>query len=120
VITLFPTPNPNAHPNNHTTGPDGNLWFTEDHAVGRITPDGTITEFPVSTNLYVWDIVSLPTSSLVVTEVGPSQLGRVSLTGGVRDYGAPMAAAPYMLALGPQGRLWMTQGGSGDLAILTP
>jgi streptogramin lyase len=32
-----------------TTGPDGNLWFTHlaDHAVAQITPDGTVTEFPV-------------------------------------------------------------------------
>jgi streptogramin lyase len=32
-----------------TTGPDGNLWFTHvaDHAVVQITPDGTVTEFPL-------------------------------------------------------------------------
>src|SRR5262245_31930788 len=32
-----------------TTGPDGNLWFTEVCAsqIGRITPDGIVTEFPL-------------------------------------------------------------------------
>jgi virginiamycin B lyase len=117
VITLFPTPRFD-HPHNIAAGPDGNMWFTEDDAVGRITPDGAITEYPVSTNWYVWDIVSLPPSSLVVTEPGTSELGRVSLTGGVHEYGAPMAASPWALALGPQGRLWVQQS-SGDLAILT-
>ena len=30
-------------------GPDGNLWFTESDrgTIGRITPSGTITEFPL-------------------------------------------------------------------------
>ena len=30
-----------------TTGPDGNLWFTEEstNAVGRITPGAVVTEF---------------------------------------------------------------------------
>ena len=34
-----------------TTGPDGNLWFTEFGAgkIGRITPSGSITEFPIPT-----------------------------------------------------------------------
>ena len=30
-----------------TAGPDGNLWFTGSSAIGRITPSGTITLFPV-------------------------------------------------------------------------
>ena len=33
------------------TGPDGNLWFAEykGNAIGRVTPQGTVTEFPVPT-----------------------------------------------------------------------
>jgi streptogramin lyase len=32
-----------------TAGPDGNLWFTEERGnqIGRITPAGTVTEFPI-------------------------------------------------------------------------
>ena len=28
-------------------GPDGNLWFPEGGAIGRITPSGAVTEFPL-------------------------------------------------------------------------
>lgn len=35
-----------AGPLEITRGPDGNLWFTESCGVGRITTDGTVTEFP--------------------------------------------------------------------------
>jgi virginiamycin B lyase len=54
-ITQFPLSNPNTGPIGITTGPDGNLSFTEDPIndnasgahIGRITPSGQITEFPV-------------------------------------------------------------------------
>ena len=34
-----------------TAGPDGNLWFTEQYrnTIGRMTPAGVVTEFPVPT-----------------------------------------------------------------------
>lgn len=40
-----------SQPTGITAGPDGNLWFTESRGnkIGRITPDGTITEFQVPT-----------------------------------------------------------------------
>ena len=45
------SPRPAASPSGITTGPDGNIWFTERH--GRqdrgITPAGAITEFPLPT-----------------------------------------------------------------------
>ncbi len=48
-VTFFPLPNGGTRPYTIVTGPDGNLWFTESSrdAIGRITPDGTITEFPL-------------------------------------------------------------------------
>lgn len=37
-----------AGPYGVSAGPDGGLWFTVDKApIGRITPDGDITEFPL-------------------------------------------------------------------------
>jgi virginiamycin B lyase len=47
-----------------TTGPDGNLWFTEfsNNKIGRITPSGTVTEFSgISTGgLFYADIAAGP------------------------------------------------------------
>ena len=42
---------PGSRPFLITAGPDDNLWFTEfrGNNIGRITPGGVITEFPLST-----------------------------------------------------------------------
>jgi len=50
-----------AHPTAIAAGPDGNLWFTErlGNRIGRITPEGTITEFPIPT------AASSPTNGIV-------------------------------------------------------
>ncbi len=43
----FALPTPNAGPDGIILGPDGNVWFSESEVsrIGRITPDGRITEF---------------------------------------------------------------------------
>ena len=48
-IGLFAVPTPNSVPVWITAGPDGNMWFTEavGNKVGRISPSGAITEFPI-------------------------------------------------------------------------
>ena len=55
-MTHFPLPTANAEPFAVATGSDGNVWFAEAQAIGRITPTGTITEFPsavLPNNLYL-------------------------------------------------------------------
>jgi virginiamycin B lyase len=58
VITEFALPRPNSGPGDITAGDDGAMWFVEltgrmdnrqpdGNRVGRITMDGTITEFPI-------------------------------------------------------------------------
>jgi hypothetical protein len=51
AIREFPIPHcgSGCSPALITSGPDGNLWFTEDckNTIGRITPAGRITEFPL-------------------------------------------------------------------------
>src|SRR5439155_24791538 len=48
-VTEFTVPSPGSRPYQIVAGPDGNLWFTESGAgtVGKITPDGHITEYKV-------------------------------------------------------------------------
>src|SRR5438128_1257648 len=67
VITEFPTPTPTGFPDMIATGADGNLWFTEQvPAIGRITPSGTITEFPIDDR-----VTSFGTSSPYYITGGP-------------------------------------------------
>ena len=48
-INEFPTPTPGSSPLSITSGPDGNVWFTEKavNKIGQITPSGSVTEFPI-------------------------------------------------------------------------
>jgi streptogramin lyase len=51
TIQEFSVPTTNGFPSEITAGPDGNIWFTEFYGdkIGRITPSGTVTEFPIPT-----------------------------------------------------------------------
>jgi streptogramin lyase len=51
-IREFATPTPYSDPFAITTGPDGNLWFTEliGDKIGRITTSGVITEYIIPTS----------------------------------------------------------------------
>src|SRR5262245_20368669 len=73
-VTLFPIPSPNTAPEGITRGPDGNLYFAEIHAIGRITPDGQVTEFRQGLS---------PDSEPVEITAGPD--GNVWFTAGVPD-----------------------------------
>jgi virginiamycin B lyase len=59
-----------------TVGPDHNLWFTEadGNKIGRITPSGSITEFPVlASGLY--GITAGPNGNLWFTEGDANKIG---------------------------------------------
>jgi virginiamycin B lyase len=49
-IREFDLPSPTGSPTNVTVGPDRNVWYTKGASLGRVTPEGTITEFPLSAN----------------------------------------------------------------------
>src|SRR5262245_19130665 len=78
VITEFPLP-PDVGADLITTGPDGNLWFTDSfhHKVGRMTPDGTVTTFPLDISSRVSDISPGPDGNLWFTDYGRNKIGRV-------------------------------------------
>src|SRR5262245_8322181 len=43
-FTEYPLPTGTTHPADITRGHDGTLWFTDSTGLGRITPDGVITQ----------------------------------------------------------------------------
>ena len=45
--TEYTLPSSGKLPGHIITGPDGNIWFTETGSIGRITPDGVVTQFPL-------------------------------------------------------------------------
>ena len=54
MITEFPIPTPDSGPRALSAGPDGNVWFSEFNTakIGRITPQGKITEFTLAPPRY--------------------------------------------------------------------
>jgi streptogramin lyase len=72
-IDHFPVPTPGGQPADITVGPDGNLWFTEHRRgsnLGRVTLDGTVTEFKVPDAGSLSGIVAGPDGNLWITDIG--------------------------------------------------
>jgi streptogramin lyase len=93
-----------------TEGPDGNVWFTEEsgNAVGRITPEGVITEF--SSGFPYGNprgITTGPDGNLWVAEAGGNgSITKVTKTGVVTDHEVPTPGDPNDVAVGPDGNIW--------------
>jgi streptogramin lyase len=132
-ITELPFPSGFGQPFDIAAGPDGNLWFTQettgtdtiscDH-IGRITPSGSATEFPVPA---VGTIVSLdgaglhitagPDGNLWYTEIGVDKIARLNPSGDVTEFPIPTTGGnPGSITSGPDGNLWFTE----DVQSLPP
>jgi streptogramin lyase len=113
-----------SRPTNITTGPDGNLWFTENGSskVAKITTAGTLTEYgPVQTTPQ--GIANGPDGYLWFTDSTPSAgVDRISTTGEETPHSLPSGSSPFGIATGPDGNLWFTRtsAGAADIAKMTP
>ena len=90
-LKQFRIPTANSDPKHITMGSDGNFWFTESfvrsqvfsfHNIGRITPNGAITEFAVCDFCFPNDVVEGPAGILYFTKSDPA-LGRITTLGEV-------------------------------------
>jgi streptogramin lyase len=136
VITEFTAGlNPDADPIDIAAGPDGNLWFTDQAclgntpnapcAIGRITPNGQITEFTAGLQAggAPLNIVRGPDGDLWFTDDGCVQtlnpgrppaktcaIGRITPSGQITEFSAGLnqGAAPNGIAAGTDGNVWFT------------
>jgi virginiamycin B lyase len=133
----FPTSFDSARvsPREIVTGSDGNLWFTEQNAdrIGRITPDGTISEFGAGItpspnqslprhDPYVkaepWAITKGPDGNVWFTEDQANRIGRITPDGTITEFpieppifdadGDYRYVGPDAITTGPDGNLWYT------------
>ena len=121
-----------------TPGPDGNFWFIDlnNDAIGRITPDGTITEFPFATMAPSDGFLS--DDSLIVGSDGnlwtdgfngnPSAIVQITPNGVFTTFSPPSGDNTISsIAEGPDGNIWFvpsyeteSDGVSSQIADITP
>ena len=90
-----------------TTGPDGNLWFTNGGSIGRITPAGSITVFPIGDAGMTNDIAAGPDGNLWVTLYNAGQLARVTPAGVITEM-QKIRGGPWGIGRGTGNDLWIT------------
>ena len=120
MISEFPISTPNNQLGDITAGPDGAVWFTEiipnaqngnvtiTGKIGRITPAGQISEFPLSSNSYARGITAGPDGNLWFTE--PGKIGRIRPSGTISEFPLPTSeSTSAFITTGPDGALWFTE-----------
>jgi uncharacterized repeat protein (TIGR01451 family)/CSLREA domain-containing protein len=119
--------------NGITGGPDGNVWFTEDNGnIGRITPDGHVTEFPIQANpTYATHPDGITTGgdgNLWFAESGPfsetthNHIGQMSPEGVILNEFAiaTFPSTPRGIALGSDGNVWFPEYDSSRIGRIKP
>jgi streptogramin lyase len=112
TISEFAIPYAYSRPFWITSGPDGNLWFTDEgnNSVGRITAAGAVTEFPLpnaSTNPGAHGITTGSDHNLWVAEAYSSKLAQVTTGGTINEFSA--TGGPAGIVTGPDNNLWFTE-----------
>ena len=97
-----------------TLGSDGNLWFTEKQPyLGRITPTGTITEFPTGDLFQPYALTTGSNGDLFLADNGSQDIREFSTNGSqVRTFWVPNPSNRYFvitsITSGPNGDIWAT------------
>jgi virginiamycin B lyase len=81
-------------------------------SIGRITPTGTVTKFPLSTRLsFPKNITAGPDGALWFTEAeNGGKIGRITTVGAISELAVPTVdSRPFGIAAGPAGALWFTE-----------
>ncbi len=131
AIETYPLPS-TATPWAITTGPDGNLWFTDDagNQIWTISPithvaqpaPGRLSPKPDASEHGPTGIVAGPDGALWFTEQGQDKIGRMTTDGEVtNEYRVPTAAAaPDRIAVGADGEIYFTELGASQIGRLDP
>src|SRR6266446_7740430 len=119
TVTEYSIPTFKSQPVGITSGPDGNLWFTEGHGnkIGKVTSGGVFTEYALPTATSEPEgITSGPDGNLWFTEFDGNRIGKITTGGQITEYTLPNAKSePEGITSGPCGDgmqaqcLWFTE-----------
>ncbi len=125
TFTEFAIPTAGSGPQQLVTGPDGNVWFSENLGakVARVTPAGVISEFPVPIGPY--GITHLNNQiwfgEAAVGHTGGGSIGRLNIDGtGYTSFPVANNAGVRILTTGPDGKLWFAEQLIDKIGTMTP
>ena len=91
--------------------------------IGRITPAGVITEFPIlpTAGSDPWDITAGPDGNLWFTEYAGNNIGRITTAGDITEFLIPtVGSQPHGITAGPDGNIWFTENFGNNIGRITP
>lgn len=125
TITEYRIPNAIEQPHSIVAGPDGNMWFVGNREVGRVTIEGTFTEFklPVSgpedfpTTGFAHGIAAGPDGNLWFTA---DNVVRITPQGAMTEFRLGTDARPRGIVTGTDGNIWFAENGANKIGRITP
>ena len=115
TVTEYATQAPNSSPRGIVAGPDGNIWFAETNrnriAIGRITPEGQQTDFPLTqgeSDATPYDLAAGPDGNVWFTTANGGGLAHISPSGAIVRVALPTGSGPVSVVGGPDGNMWFT------------
>jgi streptogramin lyase len=122
TITEFDLPPQSVYPNAITAGPDGNVWFTEQGKIGRITPAGAVTTFDLATSTTeARGITAAPDGNVWFCEhLFTSKVGRITPSGVITELDIPGGITCNAITQRAEdGLLWFTSTQHSYIGTLT-
>lgn len=121
VFREIPLPNPASGPTSVALAAGG-LWFTEFHGnkIGRINPDGTVTEFVIPTPKSGPMGITGYGDTIWFTEFNANKIGKITPSGVITEYSVPTPeSGPFDISLGSSGDVWFTEFEANKIGRIT-
>ncbi len=115
-----------ARPFDITTGPDGNMWFTDKgtNTIDKITTSGQVSEYGlgITPNAGLNDIAAGPDGNMWFTERDGHKIGRITTAGAVTEFSNGLTGPPdvYGITGGPAGQVWFTETFNSRVGAINP
>jgi streptogramin lyase len=122
--TVYPVPTPNPNVGWMATDPGSNVWFAErlSGKIGRITPDGAITEYSLPSAAAIpQGLVFAHDGNVYVSEQGANAIARLDpVTGASVDFPVPTPNSTVQSGtLGPDGAVWFIERAASKVARMS-
>lgn len=119
----YPLPSSNVAFTDMTTGPDGNIWYTENRfehccIVGEMTPSGkVITEHTLGFTLQ--SITTGSDNNIWMAAGNDTILKMTPNSESAQSFFVPHGSSPEDITPGPEGSLWFTEPGTNKIGRIT-